>query len=111
MRTVQGLDETLQRLEFHTCDYNYDLATPACAAGTEDEIGAVRVNVRDDVVRPANLPQPVSPAPNFVRVTARGDNATANLVHFEAVGRMTHIKELQYVNDGGTFGARTRVGG
>ncbi len=111
MRTVQGADETLQRLEFHTCDYNYDLATPACAAGTEDEIGAVRVNVRDFLSRPANLPQPVSPAPNFVGVTARGDNANPNLVSFEAVGRMVHIKELQYVNSGGTFGARTQVGG
>ncbi len=109
MRAVQGLDETLQRMELHTCDYDYSNST--CAPGTEDEVGAVRVNVRDFVNRPANLPPPASPAPSFAGVTARGDANVADLVRFEAVGRMNHVREIQYVNAGGTFGARTRVGG
>src|SRR5205814_1441437 len=108
-RAVQGADESLQRMELHTCDYDYTSRT--CAAGTEDEIGAVRVNVHNFTTRPANLPPVASPAPLFAGVTARGDDVHADLVHFEAVGRMNHVRELQYVNSGGTFGARTRVGG
>jgi len=109
LRMVQGADETLQRLEFHTCDYNY--TTRTCATGTEDEIGAIRAAVRDWITRPANLPQPVSPAPNFIGVAARGDDANANLVNFEAIARIVHIKEVQYANSGGLFGARARIGG
>ncbi len=89
------------------CNRNY--ATSSCVAGTEDEVGSVRFNVKDFLVRPANLPPPASPAPLFAGVVARG--AGADLVQFEAAGRLTNIKEAQYVNDGETFGVKTRIGG
>ncbi|MDT4940054.1 MAG: hypothetical protein QOJ34_143, partial [Pseudonocardiales bacterium] len=109
IRTVQGADETLGRMELHTCDYDY--TTRLCAAGTEDEIAAVRMNLRNFLTRPANLPPPASTAPLFAGVTARGDDNNPNLVRFQAIARVTHIKELQYVNEGGAFGARARIGG
>ncbi|MEO6884936.1 MAG: hypothetical protein ABI232_01435, partial [Jatrophihabitantaceae bacterium] len=109
VRAVQGLDETLQRLEFHTCDYDY--ATFACAPGSEDEVGAVGIDVRNFVTRPANLPAVASPAPLFAGVVSRGDATNPDLVRFEAKAQMSHIKEFQYANAGGTFGVRTRIGG
>lgn len=109
LRAVQGADETLERMELHTCDYDYDARS--CAAGSEDELGALRVKVRNFVTRPADLPEVASPAKSFAGIAARGDDANADLVRFEAVARMDDVREVQYVNSGGTFAARTRVGG
>lgn len=109
VRTLQGANQTLQRLELHTCDRRYEDLT--CAPGSEDEIGSVRFAVKDFLERPANLPPPTSSAPLFAGVTARGDLTRDDLVRFEAVGRVTNIREVQYVNDGDAFGVKTRIGG
>ena len=108
-RTVQGAAETLERLELHMCNRDWDNAV--CLPGTEDEVSSVRANVRDWLVRPPNLPPPTSSAPLFAGVTARGDATNVDLVRFEADARVTNIRELQYINDGDTTAARARIGG
>src|SRR5207249_5167407 len=72
---------------------------------------AVGLRVRNWVTRPAGLPTVASPAPLFAGVAARGDAVYPDVTRFEAVARLSHIREFQYVNSGGTFGVRTRIGG
>lgn len=112
VRTIEGQDDTLQRAEFHTCDFDY--AADACTAATkDDQIGALKFSLsnflpeqRNDPT--VNVPSAYAATPNFATITARGrDNG--NRVAFEATGRIQSIRELTYVNDG-AFGVRTDVG-
>jgi hypothetical protein len=109
--THEGADQTLDRAEFHACDFNF--STNKCAAGTDgpnDEVGALAFNVRNWFIRPGDLPPPTEATPSFASVVARGTNDPHNVL-FEAAGRITDIREVDYRNVNGIAGVRTRVGG
>lgn len=106
VRAVEGEDETAERAEFHTCQRDYTNDT--CSDGEADAIEALNFSIRNFLQRPANLPPPYAATPLFANITARGENA--DLVRFEATGRVVDVSELQYVNKG-VFGLRTRIGG
>ena len=111
VRTVQGANKTLQRMEFHTCLYDYvGRSCPTDTGGhpVESEVGAVGINVHDWITRPAGLLPAASNAPIYTVVKAIG-NGPAQVL-FEAAGQVVHVKELQYLNNGDVFGIRGRIG-
>jgi len=109
IRTVEGKDDTLERAEFHTCDFDY--VADECVSGTEDRIGALAFSIANFAPgdRPSDLPPAYAATPNFTTIVARGRDH-GRTVDFEATGRMTDIQEVTYVNDG-AFGVRTDIGG
>ncbi len=111
VRTVEGANKSLQRVELHTCQYNYvTRSCPTDSAGhpIESEVGSVSINVHDWITRPAALTPAASNAPTYTVVTAIGNGP--NQVLFEAAGQVTHVRELQYLNNGDVFGIRGRIG-
>jgi hypothetical protein len=111
LRTVDGPGQILERAEFHTCER--DWAAKACNPGTESQVGDVAFRLRNftEQDRPADFPAPAALSPLHATVTGRGVPGTNKLVRFEATGRMTDIKELQYLNVGELFGVRADAGG
>ncbi|MGH2728008.1 MAG: hypothetical protein ACRDKS_13635, partial [Actinomycetota bacterium] len=110
-RTVEGEGETLERVEFHSCDRLFDQPVPACAPGTDIPIGELKFSVRNFIDRAAtNVPPAVPETPLYATIVARGLKAPSTDVLFEATARLTDISEVQYLNKG-VFGVRTRVGG
>ncbi|WP_436794815.1 OmpL47-type beta-barrel domain-containing protein [Actinospongicola halichondriae] len=108
VRTVSGASETLERLEFHTCDRDYENAV--CEPGTESEIGEIEFAVSNFSERPADLPGPSVLEPLFVSVVGRGLPDTNEVLLFEAAGRITDVRELQYLNVEDLFGVKADVG-
>lgn len=113
MRAHEGADQTLDRAEFHACDYDFDASPAGCRAGTdgpEDEIGVVGFWIRNWMQRPDNLPPPSPATPLYATVVARGTE-DPNMALFEATGRVSDIRELDYRSANGVTGVRTRLGG
>jgi hypothetical protein len=111
IRAKQGATGSIDRIEFHACDWDYDATTPACSEETEgDRIGSVSASLRNWFTRPADLPILVPATPIYATVAARGVDQGEH-INFEANAKITDISELQVRNTGKTFGLRTRVGG
>ncbi|MBW3643186.1 MAG: hypothetical protein KY447_09755, partial [Actinobacteria bacterium] len=97
----------LERAELHTC--NRDFTANTCAAGTEgpdDQLGTLRVNLRNFLIRPVGFAPPeVVTEPNHALVNIAGGA-------FEAAVQMRAIREAQFVNRAGDgiVGVRTRIG-
>ena len=111
VRAREGNDATLDRVEFHTCDRDFDANPPVCAAGTDDAqgIGALKFNLRNWTTRPVGLPILVPSTPLWGTVAVRGRTGTTD-VDFEAAAQLTNVREVQYRNTGNIFGIQTRVG-
>jgi hypothetical protein len=112
IRAREGNDATLDRLEVHTCDRDFDANPPVCVAGTDDPqgVGALSVNLRNWTTRPAGLPILVPSTPLWATIAVRGKPAPSTDVNFEAAARITNVREVQYRNTGNIFGIQTRVG-
>lgn len=108
VRTVSGASETLERLEFHTCDQDYDL--DACEPGSQTPIGQIDFTVSNFTERPDDLPGPSVLEPLFVSVVGRGLDDTNDVLLFEAAGRITDVDEFQYVNVEDLLGVNADVG-
>ena len=107
IRAVQGLDQTLQRLEFHTCDW--DFTALSCAAGTDQPVASLSFSLHNWTTRPVNLPPPSPTTSQFANLVARG-TPDPTKVRFEAAGKVASIDEIDYRNTGDVFGVRTKVG-
>ncbi len=113
IRAVEGLDQTLEKAEFHACDRDWDDEVCRDENGDEvdhDEIGEINFALRNFIERPSDLRPPYAATPNFATITARGRSDRTDVVDFEAVGRIKTIREVTFVNKG-VVGVRTNVGG
>src|SRR5439155_25331991 len=63
--THEGIDQTLDKAEFHACDWDFDADPPACKAGADGQVGLIAFTVRNWLTRPANLPVAAPLTPNF----------------------------------------------
>lgn len=112
VRTLEGADETLENLDFLSCEIT-DLDAGTCEPGTEGEVTRANFKVANFLPkdRPADLPHPSATAPNFANIVVRGLEKTIDTVRFEAAGRMEHIAQTRYVKTEGLFGVHTDAGG
>ncbi|MEX0875645.1 MAG: hypothetical protein WD646_00860 [Actinomycetota bacterium] len=112
VRAVEGLDQTVEKAEFHACDRDWDDDVCRGPEGEEvepDEIGQINFSLRNFIERPNDIRPPYAETPNFAAITARGRDDTTD-VDFEAVGRILKIREVTFINKG-VVGVRTNVGG
>ena len=71
--THEGVDQTLDRAEFHACDFDYE--DNKCEDGSDgpaDEVGMLAFSIRNWLVRPADLPPPSATTDMYASVVARG---------------------------------------
>jgi hypothetical protein len=109
MRSLKDADQNLTRFEARTCDVSY--TTSLCAPGTDEAVADLTFDVRNFTTRPADLPAPPQSGPLYVTVSARGEDAPSQRVHFQATGRMTDIKEVTYLGTGDLTGVKADIGG
>ena len=110
---ADGNDQSLERAEFHACDYDFDAEHPGCADGTDepdDQVGALELAIRNWRERPTGLPAHDATTSSYFDITARG-GLDPHDVRFEAIGRLTDIREVDFRSSGPTAGVRTNVGG
>lgn len=109
MRSLKDAQQNLKRFSVRTCDVDY--STEACKPGTDDKVAEMTFDVRNFATRPANLPAPPQSGPIFVTVSARGEDAPSQRVHFQATGRMTDFKEVTYLGTPTMTGVKADIGG
>ncbi|HEY1827264.1 MAG TPA: hypothetical protein VGF87_04550, partial [Acidimicrobiales bacterium] len=110
--TQNGVNDTLDDAEFHTCDWNATASPPGCANGeTPGQIGDLSFDVHDWLTRPAGLPTATATTPQFADVEAEGVPQAGNpTVLYDASGDIKDISELDYVNNNGIQGVRIHAG-
>ncbi|MGI8685069.1 MAG: hypothetical protein ACR2MO_08295 [Acidimicrobiales bacterium] len=111
IRAREGLDNTLDRVEFHACERLFDTSPPSCRSGTEQEIGALSFNVHNWFARPPALPILNPTTPLYATVAVRGRDNTSDIVDFEATGKVSKISRLMYRNTQKIFGVSSKIGG
>lgn len=111
IRAREGLDETLDRVEFHACKRLFDASPQTCQPGSEQDIGALSFSVRNWFDRPAGLPILNPTTPLYGTIAVRGRAGTSDVVDFEATGKVTDISRLVYRNTQKIFGVSTKIGG
>ena len=105
--THDGADLTLDKAEFHAC--NWDFTALTCAPGTDQPVGSLSFALHNWTTRPVNLPPPSPTTAQFANLVARG-TPDPTKVRFEAAGKVVSIDEIDYRNTGDIFGVRTKVG-
>ncbi|MGH9138960.1 MAG: hypothetical protein ACRD0G_18265, partial [Acidimicrobiales bacterium] len=91
----------LDRAAFFACARTVD--ADACDSGTEGEIGALTVSLRDFLERPDGFPVPLYDRPQYASITGRPEG-------LEVGTRVEHVRNLEYLNTGPLQGVEASLG-